>query len=424
MCGPTGETRQNLLFLAHRIPYPPDKGDKIRTWNILRHLCRTHRVFVGALIDDRADWAHVPALAAHCAELACFSLHPRRQKLRALLKLSPGRPLTLDYFHSPGLARWVRQIVARETIERVFVACSAMAPYAMRLRASRRILDFMDVDSTKWTQYAAASRGPARLIFAREGRTLHAFEREVASHVDHALFVSEQEWRHFQALAPESAERTSFISNGVDFAYFSPSHHFENPYREPAAVIVFTGAMDYRPNIEAVQWFVRAVLPLVRKAGHAQAAFWIVGANPAAEVRRLAALPGVHVTGRVADTRPYLAHAQLAVAPLRLARGIQNKVLEAMAMGTPVVTTPQAFEGLRAAPGRDLLIAETAEDMAHCVRDVLEGRHPSLGANARALVERQYDWSTMLAALDRLWEPGQPATGSAMDRSPKPASCK
>ncbi|MBO0710046.1 MAG: TIGR03087 family PEP-CTERM/XrtA system glycosyltransferase, partial [Acetobacteraceae bacterium] len=384
---------------------------------------RTHRVFVGSLIDDRADWAHVPALEAHCAELACFALHPRLQRLRALLKVSPGRPLTLDYFHSPGLARWVKETVAREAIDRIFVSCSAMAPYAMELRAGRLILDFMDVDSAKWTEYAKASRGPTRLIWAREGRTLHAFERRAAARFDHALFVSEQEWRHFRALAPESAERTSFISNGVDFAYFSPSHGFENPFPSNAPVIVFTGAMDYRPNIQAVEWFTHEVLPLVRRAGHANAAFWIVGANPAQDVRRLAAQPDVHVTGRVSDTRPYLAHAHVAVAPLRIARGIQNKVLEAMAMGRPVVATPQAFEGLRVVPGRDLLIAEEASATARCVAEVLDGLHCTLGSQARQAIEQQYDWSTMLAALDMLWDQEQPRSGSGMEQTSKAEIC-
>jgi sugar transferase (PEP-CTERM/EpsH1 system associated) len=256
-------------------------------------------------------------------------------------------------------------------------------------------------------------------VWAREGRTLLEFERRAAQSFDHSLFVSEDELRHFRSLAPESAGRTSFISNGVDFRYFSPLHPFDDPFPTGGARIVFTGAMDYRPNIDAVSWFAREVMPLLREGGRSPG-FWIVGANPADEVRRLAGLAGVHVTGRVPDTRPYLAHADVVAAPLRIARGIQNKVLEAMAMGRPVVATPQAFQGIRAEPGRELLIAEDAGALARCVTEVLDGRHPTLGSEARNAVERRYDWSTTLAPLDTIWQPEPMAAHSGSVRLPQP----
>jgi sugar transferase (PEP-CTERM/EpsH1 system associated) len=408
-----------LLFLSHRIPYPPDKGDKIRAWHILRHLMQSHRVFVGCLIDDPADWAHVPALRERCAELACFPLHPRWQKLRALARFRPGKPLTLDYFHNPRLRRWVLDTIEREEIDRVFVFCSAMVPYAIDIAGAERVLDFIDADSSKWTEYAERSRWPMSWVWAREGRTLLEFERRAARSFDHSLFVSEDELRHFRSLAPESAGRTSFISNGVDFRYFSPLHPFDDPFPTGGARIVFTGAMDYRPNIDAVSWFAREVMPLLREGGRSPG-FWIVGANPADEVRRLADLAGVHVTGRVPDTRPYLAHADVVVAPLRIARGIQNKVLEAMAMGRPVVATPQAFQGICAEPGRELLIAEDARALARCVTEVLDGRHPTLGCEARNAVETRYDWSTTLAPLDTIWQPEPMAAHSGSARLPQP----
>jgi glycosyltransferase involved in cell wall biosynthesis len=167
---------------------------------------------------------------------------------------------------------------------------------------------------------------------------------------------------------------------------------------------VFTGAMDYRPNIDAVSWVARDIMPMLRDRG-CPPEFWIVGTNPADEVRRLVSLAGVHVTGRVPDTRPYLAHADVVVAPLRIARGIPNKILEAMAMSRPVVATPQALQGIRAEPGRDLLIADDAPALARCVTEVLDGRHPMIGCHARNAVEARYDWSTTLAPLDTIWQP-------------------
>ncbi len=395
---------QDLLFLCHRIPYPPDKGDKIRAWHMLRHLAQTHRVHLGCLADDPADLVHLPRLRQLCASVECPSIGKRSQRLHALARLRPGRPLTLDYFHHPGLQAWVDRTLRPGTVGRVFVFSSAMAQYVMHHvmhhGATAAIMDMVDVDSEKWATYAQQARAPMRLVWAREGRTLLAYERRVAAWFGHTLFVSEDECRRFVALAPESRGRAGWVENGVDLDYFSTVHAGPSPYSDKFA-IVFTGTMDYRPNADAVEFFARAVLPLVR-ARHPAASFHIVGASPNPAVQALAVLPGVSVAGRVADIRPYMAHAALAVAPLRIARGIQNKVLEAMAMARPVLVSPQALEGLRAEPGRDLLVAEQPAAMAERAAEVLEGGHAGLGAAARATVERTYSWSATLQRLDRL----------------------
>ena len=391
---------QELLFLCHRIPYPPDKGDKIRAWHMLRHLAQTHRVHLGCLADDPADLAHLPLLRQLCASVECPSIGKRRQRLHALARLRPGRPLPLDCFPPAGLQAWVDRTLRTGTIGRVFVFSSAMAQYVMHHGSAAAIMDMVDVDSEKWATYAQQARLPMRPVWAREGRTLLAYERQVAAWFGHTLFVSEDECRRFVALAPESRERAGWVENGVDLEFFSAAHAGPPPYPDRSA-IVFTGTMDYRPNVDAVEFFARAVLPLVR-ARHPAASFHIVGASPSPAVQALAALPGVSVAGRVADIRPYMAHAALAVAPLRIARGIQNKVLEAMAMARPVLVSPQALEGLRANPGHDLLVAETPDAMADRAVEVLQGGHPGLGAAARATVERCYSWSATLQRLDRL----------------------
>jgi polysaccharide biosynthesis protein PslH len=393
---------RDLLFLAHRVPYPPDKGDKIRAWNMFRHLARTHRMHLGCFIDDPADWEHLPALKAMCADLACFPLNPRLARLKALLRLRPGQPLSLGYFHDRRLKRWVDAKLTDPAIERVFVYSSAVADYAMHATTPMRVLDFVDVDSAKWTAYAAEARMPMRAVWAREGRTLLAFERRAAAAYDYSLFVSEHEWQHFLALAPEAADRTGWVSNGVDLEYFSPELTFAPPFEPCGANLVFTARMDYWPNIEAATWFARSVLPVLR-ARRPDAQFWIVGAAPAPEVQQLAALPGVQVTGRVPDTRPYIAFADVVVAPLRIARGIQNKILEAMAMARPVVATPEAFAGVQATPGRDILLASEVDDTVRTIIDVIEGRHATLGAAARSAVEATHRWPVTLRPLDRLF---------------------
>ena len=397
---------RDLMFLSHRIPYPPDKGEKIRAWHILDRLARTHRIHLGCFIDDPLDWAHVPHLTARFADVACFDVDRRWRKLTTLARLRPGQPLSLGYFEDARLRRWTRHKLD-SGIDRVFVYCSAMAPYVIEARGVHRVLDMVDVDSEKWAEYAARAIWPARWVWARESRSLLAFERRAALAFEHTIFVSQAECRRFETLAPEAVGRVGWCDNGVDLAKFSPAHAFPAPFSAGGQDLVFTGTMDYWPNADAVQWFAREVLPFLQPISPSLR-FWIVGANPANEVQRLAALPGVYVTGRVADTRPYLAHAAAVVAPLRIARGIQNKVLEAMAMGRPVIASPQAFEGVRATPGRALLVADGAAATARQIAAVLQGRYPGIGAAARAAMEQNYPWAMTLASLDPLIAPPDP----------------
>jgi sugar transferase (PEP-CTERM/EpsH1 system associated) len=393
-----------LLFLCHRIPYPPDKGERIRAWHVLKHLARTHRVHLGALADDPADSAHLDELRRLCFRVGSFPVRQSLQKLRALAALADGRPLTAAFFYSPALARWVASTFERYPIDRLYVFSSAMVRYAIDRRAAMRVLDLVDIDSEKWRAYARYHRWPVDALYRREAERLLALERQAVLDFDATLFVSEAEARCFLSLAPECEGRVGWLENGVDLERFSPEPSFASPYAEGSANVVFIGRMDYWPNVDAVVWFAEEVVPLLRKAWPA-VRFHIVGAAPTRRVLRLHQPPGIFVTGRVADVRPFLAHAEVAVAPLRVARGLQNKVLEAMAMARPVVATPAAFEGLRAVPGRDLLLCTTAEEMASRICEVLAGRHSELGAAARLAVERHHDWSRNLQHLDSLFPP-------------------
>ncbi|WP_291298695.1 TIGR03087 family PEP-CTERM/XrtA system glycosyltransferase [Elioraea sp.] len=396
---------RRLLYLSHRIPFPPDKGEKIRAWHILEHLARRFAVDVGCLVDDPADLRHVPALAARVASLEAHQVAGgARAYLRALRHLKPGGTLTRGWFFHPALDAWVRKGLASGRYDAVFVYSSAMAPYVMghpRHPATQvRVLDLVDVDSAKFKAYAQTGTSLLRPVHAREARTLLALERAAAKAFDHTLLASAAEVAHFHSLAPE-AGHVQALDNGVDAARFDPAGAYPNPFPDGAPAIVFTGAMGYRPNIDAVTWFAEAVLPRLRGRSPAPS-FHIVGANPASSVRALAAHEGVFVTGTVPDIRPYLAHAAVAVAPLQIARGIQNKVLEAMAMARPVVATTGAFEGVRAVPGRDLLVADAPSDFAGAVAAVLDGAHPALGAAGRAAMLAGHDWSATLAPLDAM----------------------
>ncbi|MBW6397528.1 TIGR03087 family PEP-CTERM/XrtA system glycosyltransferase [Roseomonas sp. HJA6] len=392
---------RNLLFLSHRFPYPPNRGEKIRAFNLIRHLSKTWQVHLGCLSDDPADRAHEETLRQYCTDLAVFPIDKRRQKLRALLHVRPGRPLMLDYYRHEGLQRWVDAAIARVEMDILYVYSTAMMPYVERVVHPDTILDMVDVDSEKWRDYARRSSWPMRSVWAREGRTLLAYERSAAAASRQTLLVSEPEVSRFLELAPECGGRVTWIENGVDLDTFSPAQHFETPFPTPGPHIVFTGNMDYRPNADAVVWFATDILPTVQQR-HPTAQFHIVGAGPGPEVQALARRPGVEVTGRVPDVRPYVAHAAAVVAPLRIARGIQNKVIEGMAMGRPVIASSEAAAGVRARPGRDLLTGGDAATIARLVIEVLSGEHPDLGAAGRRAVEAAYAWAGTLARFDRV----------------------
>jgi sugar transferase (PEP-CTERM/EpsH1 system associated) len=390
-----------LLFLSHRVPYPPNKGEKIRAWHILTHLAKSHRVHLGCLADDPSDYKEAPELLHICATIGCYPVHPLIQKGLALSKMRSGHPLSVDFFQSRKLQNWVAETFSHHPIDRVFVFSSAMAAYVAEMPDCIRILDMVDVDSEKWNAYVSHHRWPLSALYRREARALLAFERRVTRDFDMTLFVSEAEAQRFAVLAPECREHIGWLENGVDLETFSPSDALPCPYPEGNANIVFTGTMDYWPNVDAVTRFVEDVFPLVRRQ-RPDVQFHIVGANPTRTVLRLGQTPGVRVTGRVPDIRPFLAHANAAVAPLRIARGIQNKVLEAMAMARPVVATSEAFEGINASPGQDLLVANGSEEMARFILEVLEGQHPGLGAAGRKAVERHHCWRQTLRPLDEL----------------------
>lgn len=395
-----------LLFLCHRLPYPPDKGEKIRAFHILSHLARSHAIHLGCLVDDPADLTHLGSLRDLCASVGCFTVWPSWQRVRAVARMRPGRPLTADIFYSRGLARWIDDTLSREPIRRTFVFSSGMAGYAMGRPGGVRVFDMVDIDSEKWWAYAQHHHWPMAAIYRREARTLRTLERHAVMDFDATLFVSEAEASRFAALAPECHHRISWLDNGVDLEKFSPHLTFDRPFAERTLNIVFTGTMDYWPNVDAVTWFVEYVLPRLRQL-HPAIQFHVVGAKPSDRVLRLHHAPVVNVTGWVPDVRPFLAHADIAVAPLRVARGTQNKILEAMAMGRSVVATPEAFEGLRVMPGRDLLVCSSPEEMAQRIIEVLAGGYPGLGQAARRAVEYDHRWPQILRKLDDFFPPDQ-----------------
>jgi sugar transferase (PEP-CTERM/EpsH1 system associated) len=395
----------HLLCLSHRIPYPPTKGEKSRLWNFLRRMLDDYTVHLGCFIDDPVDWGQADFLRKRCASSLFLPLNRTRGKLRSLGGLLAGEALTMRYFFDSRMAAWVNQTRQRFCPRRVYVLCTGVGSYIMNntWNGTRRVIDMMDVDSDKWRQYADRKRGVASIFYGREARTLLAFESRAAECFDATLFVSEADAELFRKLSPRTAGKVHSIRQGVDADYFDPRRDYEAPYPNSEEPIVFTGNMDYWPNVDAVSWFANDVFPRIR-VRRPRAAFYIVGANPAREVLALQDQAGVTVTGRVSDIRPYMAHSKVMVAPLRVARGIQSKVLEAMAMAKPVIVTRLAREGIQAKPGSELVVADQPESFARAVVDALEGNGTPLGVQARELVQREYSWDASYTRLRELLE--------------------
>jgi sugar transferase (PEP-CTERM/EpsH1 system associated) len=394
-----------LLFLSHRIPFPPNKGDKIRSYHLLRHLAQRYEVHLGTFVDDPADRAHLPALESLCASVFAVDISPAFAKVRSLAGLLSGEALTVPYYRAPALRRWVDATIHAHRIDQCVVFCSAMAQFVEDQPGLRCVVDFCDVDSAKWKQYAASQAWPSSAIYRREAVRLLAFERAVARRSAASVFATPAEAAMFVALAPEAEPRVHVVENGVDGAYFRPDASRPTPFRADETPIVFTGAMNYWPNVDGVCWFASDVLP--RLVEHDPSVrFYVVGMNPTPAVEALARDPRIVVTGRVPDVRPYVQHARLVVAPLRVARGIQNKVLEAMAMARPVLVSAASAEGLSGRAGSEFEIAEGADAFVRKARAMLSDRHAeAMGQRAREKVVAERDWSRHLATFERLLRP-------------------
>lgn len=404
----------DILFLAHRIPFPPDRGDKIRSWHVLRGIAEFARVHLACFADDAEDAAHLAGLRGALGErLADAHVEVRSVSApaAALKALRSGRPVSLASFDSPAMQKFVDAKIG--SVDAVYAFSGQMAQFVPAAARPRFVMDFVDVDSAKFAAYADEARGPMRIAYRREAKLLAAFEARVAARADASLFVSEAEAALFRRSTGLPAVRA--LANGIDSRFFDPAADFPPlpaEERGEGPLLLFTGQMDYRPNVDAVRWFAAEVLPKVPDAR-----FVIAGRNPTAEVRALAGAR-VTVTGAVAEMRSWLAAADIVVAPLRIARGVQNKVLEAMAMARPVLASPAAFEGIEAQPGRHLIVADGAAEMAAAVASLLadSDRADALGRAGRERVCATYRWDARLAPLRDLLLPS--ASNGAVEPLP------
>jgi sugar transferase (PEP-CTERM/EpsH1 system associated) len=383
-----------LLYVAHRIPYPPNKGDKIRSYHTLRYLARRHEVWCACLVDDPADRAHVDTLRVFCRDVIAVPLDRRTARLRALASLALDEPGSDGFYQSHALAGSIRRLARDVGFDTAVFFSSSMGQYIEAATARRNIIDFCDLDSRKWAELARQSRSPRSWALAAEARWLSAREEELHQRCDATILISSAE---AEAWAPSARTRLHVIENGVTLPATARGANEAEP------VAGFVGDMRYPPNEDAVIWFTQEVWPGVR-AACPDAQFRIVGRGPSRRVRRLQRIAGVRVTGEVPDVFAELAAMRIVVAPLRIARGVQNKVLEAMAAARPVVATQAALTGIDAGPQHGIRTSDDPRQMIRTLVELLgDPEHcANLGRAARARVAERYDWEKVLAPWQTL----------------------
>lgn len=401
---------ETVLFLCHRIPFPPNKGDKIATYHRLKYLNERYNVVLGCFIDDANDFQYIPNVEALCDELHVVDLCNKSNVLTGIASLLKAKPVSTFFHESDSMQNWVDDVVKRKGIERLYAYSASASQFIEdeQYASHKRVLDMTDVDSDKWRQYAQKKPFYSSWIYSRESNLLSRYEQQILSKFDAVTLVTAEERDLFKQMSPPSQhEKIYTLENGVDTEYFditasydetdkpSPEHEF----------ICFTGAMDYWANVDAVVWFAENVWPELR-AQNPNLYFYIVGGNPSSAVSALANIEGIVVTGRVVDVRPFVARSLLCVAPLRIARGVQNKILEAMSMSKPVVMTSMGQEGIELPEEQLPFVLDEPSQQVDAIMALIndEDARDKLGNKNRNWILSRYSWNSALTFLSELLE--------------------
>ncbi len=396
-----------ILYVCHRFPFPPKRGGKIRPFNMIRHLAQRHQVTVASLARSEAEARDGQGIAPHCHRFEVVTVNNTVQALRMVARLPTLRPSSFGYFYSAELAAQIRRLVSAERFDLIFVHCSSVAPYVSDVEGPFKILDFGDMDSQKWLEYAHYKAFPLSAGYWLEGRKLEREEKRLARKFNLCTATTRAEWETLESYG--TGTPADWFPNGVDSKAFSPG---DEPY-DPDT-ISFIGRMDYYPNQECMFDFCANTLPLL-KSRRPDIKLIIVGADPSPAIRKLGEIPGVTVTGSVPEVQPYVRKSALMVAPLNIARGTQNKILEAMAMGVPVVTSGTAAGGVDALDREHFLVANSPAEYAAAILRIIEDptERSRLALAGRARMLSHHAWDSSMRRLDGIIERGMAGRASA-----------
>tara|TARA_R110000751_G_scaffold3930_5_gene18522 strand:- start:54474 stop:55688 length:1215 start_codon:yes stop_codon:yes gene_type:complete len=396
----------NILILSHRVPFPPNKGEKIRTFHQIQHLSELgHQIHLFSPYEDPAELAYFAALGESlCQSVTATPL--QNKAIRLSIGLIKGQSMSVANFYDKSLQQQFDQFLSVNNVDAIICSASSMAEYVFNSTVLNRldakpllIMDFMDVDSDKWGQYQQSSRFPMSWVYAREQRLLAHYERQIVKEFDASYLIAQAEVTLFNQKVIKS-DKVHVMGNGLDTSVFYPPK-VKQP--NPAPVFLFTGVMDYKPNEDAVIWFVNSCWPSII-GEHPNARFIIAGMNPSADIKQLAQDKSIEVTGFVEDILPYYHQADIFVAPFRLARGVQNKVLQAFACALPVISTPMGAEGILCQTGQDIVIAATPEEFVSQANRLISQPElsQSIGQSALQLIQSHYSWQGQLQPLVNL----------------------
>jgi len=387
-----------ILYVCHRFPYPPKRGGKIRPFNMISHFSRQHEVTVASLSRSDEEGKEGEGLADHCKRVIMAQVREPWQTIRMVLRLLTPKPSSMGYFYSAHLKREIEGLLANEEFDLIFVHCSSVAQYVSHVKGIPKILDFGDMDSQKWLIYSKMRSFPLNIGYWLEGTKLQREEKRLAKQFDWCTCTTQAEFVTLNSY--NTGVDTDWFPNGVDHDFFAPDNEGYD-----SETISFIGRMDYYPNQACMIDFCNEILPLLQRQ-RSSTKLIIVGANPSAEIIKLGDLPGVTITGTVDDVRPYVRRSAVMIAPLKIARGTQNKILEAMAMGVPVVCSKLAAGGIDAVPGEHFLSAEQPPEYVDAIMYLLKDpeEREKFAKAGRDRVLRHHNWPSSMSRLDNIVE--------------------
>jgi sugar transferase (PEP-CTERM/EpsH1 system associated) len=392
-----------ILIIAQRCPYPPNKGEKIRTFHHLRFMVQHgHEIILASPYEDDSDLIYFDELAKRdCSKVLNAKLAAK--PIRLITGALSNKALSVSNFYSSKLQSKIDFELSSQKIDVIFCSASSVAEYVFQSNVLRYldsppklIMDFMDVDSDKWTQYKKSNYWPLSMVYGRESKLITKFEGNIINKFDHCLLITQTEVDVFESIHG-SVNNLTAVENGLDTSMFYPPNrprNIKDPY------FLFAGVMDYAPNIDAVIWFMDCVWPTIKKQWP-QAKFCIAGMNPTDKIKKLEKNHGVEVTGFVDDIKPYFDKTNIFVAPFRIARGVQNKVLQAFASGLPVIATSMGAEGIRYHAEQDILLADTPQQYIDKIGLLINNEqiYRSLSDNGLQNITQNYSWDSILKPL-------------------------